>query len=122
MEKPIHQTSRVNRTEGDERAHCHYQRQSNPIHERLGHEPNSFLEYLNATIKIGTAGTSGETALIVVKPIDTRKEFMPTGQKQSLRQNGTSEELPSESVIQTLNPLDSSNSQLETPKLTIFRY
>ena len=71
---------------------------------------------------MGTAGTSGETALIVVKPIDTRKEFIPTGQKQSLRQNGTSVELPPESVIQTLNPLDSSNSQLETPKLTIFRY
>jgi hypothetical protein len=56
------------------------------------------LEYLNAAIKSGIAGTSGETALIVIKPTDTRKEFMPTGQKQSLRQNGTSVQLPSESV------------------------
>ena len=93
VQQPIHQSPRRNRTKGDERAHGGNHRQSNPIRERLGHEPNSYVGKLERNYKNGTAGISGETVLIVIDLTDTRKEFIPTGQKQLLRQNGTSEVL-----------------------------
>ena len=94
MEESIHQTPRRNRTKGDERAHCCNHRQSNPIRERLGHEPNSFVGKLERSYESDMASSSGETVLIVINRNDNRKEFIPTGQKQLLQQDGTSEVLP----------------------------